>query len=303
MDKPLLSVACITYNHRDFIEESLESFLMQETDFPFEILIGEDCSTDGTREIAFDYEKKHQGKIKVITSEHNVGRVTNILRVKDASQGKYIALCEGDDYWSDPLKLQKQVDFLEKNEEFAACAHLSNTKYDFEVEKERQFYLEMPKNSVMKTRDFLDKIPFHTSSIVFRKSHTDKLHQHSDPALVRDHPLMILLSSSGPIKVLPDVMSVYRKNKGGISENISIKMIYEANIETANALKEVLPGFGFKAAYLKGLWSRYYLLKGKDLSFPQRTGLFFKYVFGSFYKFPKNIKPVLYTIKLLFNGN
>ena len=115
---PLVSIHCLAYNHKDYISQAIESFLMQKTNFQFEIVIGEDCSTDGTREIVFDYEKKYPDLIRVITSDKNVGMNENALRTKIAARGKYISFCEGDDYWIDPLKLQKQVDFLEANPDY-----------------------------------------------------------------------------------------------------------------------------------------------------------------------------------------
>ena len=111
MNKPLLSIASITYNHEQFIAQAIESWLMQKTSFEIEIIIGEDCSTDNTRAIIEKYRKLHPDLIKLIISESNVGMMPNFIRTLAACRGKYIALCEGDDYWTDPYKLQKQVDF------------------------------------------------------------------------------------------------------------------------------------------------------------------------------------------------
>lgn len=118
MTDPMVSVNMITYNHRPYLAEAIEGVLMQETDFPLELVIGEDCSTDGTREIAFDYQRRFPDVVRVVTSEQNVGSRANSYRVRKASRGKYIAFCEGDDYWIDPRKLQKQVDFLESHPDY-----------------------------------------------------------------------------------------------------------------------------------------------------------------------------------------
>jgi glycosyltransferase involved in cell wall biosynthesis len=115
MPEMLVSVKMITYNHAHFIAQAIEGVLRQKTDFPFELVIGEDCSTDGTREIVFEYQKKHPDIIRVITSDKNVGMKKNGLRVIKACRGKYVAFCEGDDHWHHPLKLQKQVDYLENH--------------------------------------------------------------------------------------------------------------------------------------------------------------------------------------------
>ena len=117
VDNPLVSVKMITYNQKPYIAQAIEGVLRQETSFPFELLIGEDCSTDGTREIVFDYQKKYPDIIKVITSDKNIGARKNSLRTYKACRGKYIAYCEGDDYWHHPKKLQMQVEYLEKHPE------------------------------------------------------------------------------------------------------------------------------------------------------------------------------------------
>jgi glycosyltransferase involved in cell wall biosynthesis len=112
-ENPLVSVHMITYNHEPYIAEAIEGVLLQKTSFPIELVIGEDCSTDRTRDIVMHYQKKFPGLIRVITSERNVGATKNSLRTERACRGKYIAYCEGDDYWHHPRKLQKEVDYLE----------------------------------------------------------------------------------------------------------------------------------------------------------------------------------------------
>lgn len=122
---PLISVKMITYNHEPYISQAIEGVVKQKTEYPFELIIGEDCSTDGTREIVFDYQRKYPGIIRVITSNKNVGMKRNGYRTTKACRGKYVAFCEGDDYWHRLDKLQKQVDYLESHPEcgtvFADC--------------------------------------------------------------------------------------------------------------------------------------------------------------------------------------
>lgn len=119
--EPKVSICCITYNHVTYIAQAIESFLMQKTTFPFEILIHDDASTDGTSEIIRDYERKYPDIIKPIyqtENQYSQGRSISATYQFPRAKGRYIALCEGDDYWTDPLKLQKQVDFLEANPEY-----------------------------------------------------------------------------------------------------------------------------------------------------------------------------------------
>ncbi len=113
--EPVVSAIMITHNHEHYIAQAIEGVLQQKTNFPFELVIGEDCSTDGTREIVLEYQKKHANIIRVITSDHNVGARKNAYRTEKACRGKYIAYCEGDDYWHHPQKLQQQVDYLESH--------------------------------------------------------------------------------------------------------------------------------------------------------------------------------------------
>lgn len=130
---PLVSVHMITYNHELHIAKAIEGVLNQKTDFFVELVIGEDCSTDNTRHIVSEYQRRFPHIIKVITSNDNVGMIKNSIRTALACEGKYIAYCEGDDYWHNPDKLQVQVDFLEQNPEYGMVhsnANLFNTSTD-----------------------------------------------------------------------------------------------------------------------------------------------------------------------------
>ena len=119
----IVSIVCITYNHAPFIRKALDGFLMQKTDFPFEIILAEDCSTDGTRAICEEYASMYPDKINYIYRDHNVGYNENEYEAMCAANGQYVAYCEGDDYWTDPLKLQKQIDFLESHSDYSVCWH------------------------------------------------------------------------------------------------------------------------------------------------------------------------------------
>ena len=121
--KPMVSIQMLAYNHEKYIKQALDSILMQEVKFTYEIIIGEDCSTDKTRAILLGYKEKYPDKIKLILHGKNVGMHENVEIVRRNCSGKYCAYCEGDDYWTDPKKLQKQVDFLEENTEYIATTH------------------------------------------------------------------------------------------------------------------------------------------------------------------------------------
>ena len=125
---PVVSVYMITYNHDPYIAQAIEGVLIQETDFPIELVIGEDCSTDRTRKIVLEYQKKYPEIIRMITSEKNVGAKKNGKRTRALCRGKYLAFCEGDDFWHHPKKLQMQVDYLETHPE-CGLVHSDGVKY------------------------------------------------------------------------------------------------------------------------------------------------------------------------------
>lgn len=117
--EPVVSVVCLTYNHESYIRQALDSFLMQQTTFPYEIIIADDCSTDGTESLCGEYAIKNPQVVRYLRAENNVGCIENERMAIEQARGTYIAVCEGDDYWTDPLKLQKQVDFLESHPDYS----------------------------------------------------------------------------------------------------------------------------------------------------------------------------------------
>lgn len=131
INQPIVSVCMITYNQEKYIAKAMESVIMQKTNFDYELVIGEDCSEDRTREICRNYKNKYPGKIKLFLQERNLGSNQNFIFTFQACDGEYIAMLEGDDYWTDPYKLQKQIDFLEANPDYG----LVHT--DFDVWDER----------------------------------------------------------------------------------------------------------------------------------------------------------------------
>lgn len=137
-DTPLVSVRCITYNHEPYIAQALDGFLMQKTNFPFEVIVHDDASPDKTADIIREYEAKFPKIIKPICeTENQYSKHDGSLgRIMDAAcKGKYIVLCEGDDYWIDENKLQIQVDFLEGNSEYGMCFHNAQIKDELNFSK------------------------------------------------------------------------------------------------------------------------------------------------------------------------
>lgn len=220
MEEILVSIICNTYNHENYISDSIESFLMQKTKFKFEVLIHDDASTDKTAEIIRSYEEKYPNIIKPIYQEENQyskGRDVFGINYKRA-RGEYIAFCEGDDYWIDPYKLQKQVEFLEQNPDFSACVHASvminaeNKKIISKIQPSKQ-------NSELYMEDIIEGGGglVSTNSIVYRKNRTnirpDFFYKNKFSFL--DYQLMILLLMLGKVYYLNEFMSVYRVNVPG----------------------------------------------------------------------------------------
>ena len=127
---PKVSVVMITYNHEKFLGQAIEGVLMQETGFPVELVIGEDCSTDGTRRIALEYATKYPNVGRVLQPVRNLGVSRNLAATLAACRGGYVAMCEGDDYWIHPDKLQKQVSFLDANPAYVMCCHRERVFYE-----------------------------------------------------------------------------------------------------------------------------------------------------------------------------
>lgn len=216
-DNPKVSILCITYNQELYIEDTINSFLNQETAFPFEIVIGEDCSTDSTLAIISRYKEKYPNIIRLITSTNNVGMMKNFLRTAKACKGDFIAICEGDDIWTAKDKLQLQYDAMIKNSSIDICftqaeaLDLStNTKhsyFDF-GDKEKIFTLS---ESVRGGGGFAP-----TCTFFIRRNIIDNLPDWFEKyAPVGDYYLQMLGSLKGGILYLPQKTGMYRINVGG----------------------------------------------------------------------------------------
>ncbi len=227
MDKrknSMVSVCMITYGHEMFIRQAIEGVLMQEFDSEIELIIANDCSPDSTDAVIQEVIKHHPRGFWIQYSRHNsnIGMMPNFIFALEQCTGKYIALCDGDDYWTDPLKLQKQVDFLENNDGFSMCFHdavvlHNNKKVDFYVNKNK---------TVFSTDDLFNRHFIPTASIVFRNI-LDYPEWFTHVAS-GDRLLVLLVSEIGKIKCLDDVMAVYRLHNGGVSNtHFGIKKVYD----------------------------------------------------------------------------
>ena len=248
MEKILVSVFCSTYNHGKYIKDALEGFVSQKTSFPFEVIVHDDASTDKTADIIREYEKKYPEIIKPIYQPENIyGKKNRIFAyMLPKAKGKYIALCEGDDYWIDDHKLQKQVDYIEAHPECSLVAH-----------KAKILYCDDGKMLNYSNIDFSDTnwdVPektaisnfalFPTASMLFKKDYYYANESFLRNRSVYDFGAKILLATEGKVHIIPDVMSVYRKNTTGswtqrISRNKEQNILHIKNsIEIIESINE-----------------------------------------------------------------
>lgn len=216
--KPLVSISCLTYNHAPYIRQCLEGFLMQRCNFEFEILIHDDASTDGAQEIIKEYQQKYPQIVKPILQTENqwskgvrgISFKANFPRAK----GKYIAMCEGDDYWIDPLKLQKQVDFMEENSGCNICFTYSDKIYE-EGGKEA---IKDIKELQYSQFDILlgKKYQTRTATILFNKDILKNECFSMYQGRNGDTWLKIIATENSKAFVLPFISAVYRIHAGGI---------------------------------------------------------------------------------------
>ena len=232
---PLVNIRCITYNHEPYIRQCLEGFVMQKTTFPFEAVVHDDASTDGTATIIREYAEKYPDIIKPIYETENLyskhdGSLSKIMNAH--MRGKYIAMCEGDDYWTDPLKLQKQVNFLEDHPDYSMCFHAAMLKWETKNLPDSLFYK-------VNGREYFGKEIFKhwvvaTASVVFKSEllHSDiyKKVQQDSRFLYGDITLFLSAAKLGRIYGMKDVMSVYRKHEGGEVYYHSLEKDLKANV-------------------------------------------------------------------------
>lgn len=291
MNQPLVSISCITFNHEEYIHDCLNGFIMQKTSFAFEVLIHDDASTDNTANIIKEYEKLYPDIIKPIYQEENqynkglraINATFNYSRVK----GKYIALCEGDDYWLDPLKLQKQVDYLEKNEDCSMVFHLANC-----IDSENNItHIHGPKykTSIESVKfDIKDAIKSSstlvpTNAMFFHSKYIRDMPSWCYKAPIGDIPLLLVLAYKGDLGFINNVMSVYRMETPSSwsrqMQNKSNRSLRKTHFERMNEMWEDFDEWtNFQYTKLLKNKSRkfYYLKKEIRIMFPLLHTLFRK---------------------------
>lgn len=227
-----VTILCTAYNHERYIRDALEGFVMQKTSFPFEVLVHDDASTDKTADIIREYEGKYPDIIKPIyQTENQHSKKIPITRtfLLPRAQGKYIALCEGDDYWTDPMKLQKQYDFMEANPEYSMCAcstiwldmRTGKTSQRCRTELEKDVSLE---EIILETKGRV----FQYATVFIKAEVYKSLPEWTRLFHLLDAPLAMHAALCGKVRMLPDTMAVYRNHAAGswtarIDQNVECK--------------------------------------------------------------------------------
>ena len=232
MNELMLSIYVPVYNHEKYIEKALDSILSQKTEYSYEVLVGEDCSKDMSREILKGYEEKHPGKLQVFYRKENMNNATirNSIDLRMRCKGKYIVILEGDDYWTDPYKIQKQIDFLETHSDYLGVAHRC-VVVDENSEPNGEKYPESEEGDYTFKHLVSEIMPGHSTTFMYRNPETcemiDKslMYQNLVPG---DRLTFFTILSYGKIYCMNDVMSAYRHvKKGGSSFSATLKYNFQ----------------------------------------------------------------------------
>lgn len=291
--KPIVSVCVIAYNHEKYLAEALNSVLSQKVNFEFEVIIGEDYSTDSTLRIAQEYQARYPNQIRVVQSVHKrkleinghaTGRY-NLLNTLGLCHGKYIALLDGDDYWIDPNKLQKQIEFLEQHEEYSFAFHNvymdDNNSGNSEAVRKTflpsSFSEEVGLDELLLIRNFVP-----TSSVVFRNNIPGTFPDVFYKAAIGDWPLHLFNLNFGHVKYMEDVMGVYRIGSGLWSnknwEDQLLLVIYTYKYFAEIVPPKLIGSFKYAASFRYRELIRIYLRQRKLGNLVKTCIQFFQYL-------------------------
>ena len=260
--KPLVSVIMITYGHEKYIEEAIRGVFLQKTNLPLELNISNDKSHDSTDEIIKNIIKSAPENISVNYIQHleNIGMLPNFISTLKMAEGKYIAVCEGDDYWTDENKLQKQIDFLEKNEDFTLTFHNVFIRNGETLRMDLDYEKRLSSKDIY-TIDDLSKGNFiHTLSVVFRNMEIEFPEWYFS-SFLGDYPIWLWLSKKGKIKYFPEKMGVYRENVGVWSGKSQEEREFKTMLVLRNLIPdfEMLPDVKKNLTYTKNIYIKNFL--------------------------------------------
>lgn len=278
-DPPKVSVCMIAYKHEAYIRQAIESILAQDVDFPLELVIGDDCSPDGTAAICEEFASRDT-RVRLLSRDRNLGVMPNFTRTLLASTGEYIAVCEGDDYWTDPQKLRKQVKFLDAHPDHSGTTHQSMVITDNVAV--RTFKKNVP--HTLTTIELIGGRLFHTASVMFRRPALD-LFSKSPLVLSCDRLLNFCISFTGKIHYSDECMCAYRLHGGGMSSNASVEQM-KLDLNCIPYLKQVQSTFP-KYQYLSYVYATIGLCRAASVA-QKLKYLALSFMF-SFANFPGNL--------------
>lgn len=294
----------LAYNHEKYIAQAIDSILSQQVNFQFEIVIGEDCSTDNTRLILLDYWQKHPGVFKLLLHEKNVGPSKNHMLTMEACTAKYVAMCEGDDYWTSPHKLQEQVDHLEANPECNLSCHRVTHRQESSAAMlpwKQEAFVDYPTGRAITLKNIFDPYIISTVSVVYRNAALDipKLKQ---VRFFKDLFLYSVLLENGVGMCMNKDWAVYRIHEQGIwSMQSQVKNL------VANALTGLSITRYFKRSRKEVDAFAYYQTRncffemGKEREKYKKEARYFAYTiafdFGAYSSFSERIKCMAYLVK------
>lgn len=238
----LVSIHCITYNHEKYIRKCLDGFVMQKTDFRYEAIVHDDKSTDNTASIIREYAEKYPEIIKPIFEEENLfSKHNGSIRKKMDSvmSGEYVALCEGDDYWTDPYKLQKQVDFLSCHPECSMCYH--NAIVDNGSSKHLFIDINTPSGDIS-LKKMLIRWSIPTASVMYRRDSC--IYPTDYPEFINgDYAMELMLKRVGAVHYMADIMSVYQLHQESLSAylNKDQSSLYQNIINLLSYISKLYP--------------------------------------------------------------
>lgn len=304
-DLPLVSVSITTYNHEKYIEQCIRSVISQNVNFKYEIIVGNDASTDKTLEICQKLQNEIGRIIKIINHKKNIGLRQNNKSVWTTCKGKYIAYLEGDDFWTSDNKLQSLVNFLEKNEEYSAAYHQVQLMHN---ESSKDFL--MPNSSIEKDLSFIQNLAkweVGTCSLVYRNFFIDEKHINltkkflAEEIFWSDRPLMAFISFLGPFKYIPQCMGVWRQHETNMTKIGNLISMYSAG---GLAYKKMYPIFPKYKIQLSEQVIRWYLKASREAFRNKKYSVALKLCFKAFINIKSTIglKNFIHATILIFSN-
>ena len=270
---PVVSVIMMAYNHETYIAQAIEGVVRQQCNFPIELLIGEDCSTDRTRGICVEYQKRYPKLIRLITAETNVGMHKNTFRLLGRSKGRYVAICEGDDYWCDKRKLEKQVRMLDSHPGMNLCfsrvgvcqGHSEKVITEWYPRREKQCYA---------LEDFISgRVTGVTCTVCFNREVVSTLPSFIEAGAMTDWPLLVLALVTGYAGYIPEMLAVYRMHPNGAWSSATPERRYDG-FKTINRLLRMHLGTKYYGCFDTSLAKAYCIYAEKSCVEGGKYGLF-----------------------------